>query len=177
MPEQQFWTTVGSAAALNQADLAKVTLHQSIIQLGLDLGGTTGAATAQAATATPRGVIFPTIQAVARYNVTPVDGVFFPGTGRFRYSLQIRFRGHITAKLMQVNILDGTETQLILFDSTKFPTSVGFQTQRVDTADDSQPLDFVNNAFYVEATLIAPAVVVGEVAAISIIKLLTVAQF
>jgi hypothetical protein len=174
MPEQQFWTTVGSAGALNQVDLAKVALHQSIIQLGLDLVGTASAATAQTATAAPRGLPFPTIQAVARYNITPVDGVFF--SGRFRYALQIRFRGHITAKLMQVNILDGIETQLVLFDSTQFPPSAGFQTQRVDTAQDAQALDFVNNAFYVEATLIAPAVAIGAVAAISIIKLLTVAQ-
>ena len=31
------WTTVGSAGSLNQADLAKVTLHQSTIQLGTEL--------------------------------------------------------------------------------------------------------------------------------------------
>ena len=29
----KIWTTVGSAGILNQADLAKVTLHGSIIQL------------------------------------------------------------------------------------------------------------------------------------------------
>jgi len=106
-----------------------------------------------------------------------VEGVFFPSAGRFRYGLNIRFRGRIIAKLMQVNIDDGTEKQLILFDSSQFPPSPGFQTQMVQTAQDSQPLDFVHNAFYVEATLIAPAFVVGEVAAISIIKLQTVPQF
>jgi hypothetical protein len=112
---------------------------------------------------------------VARYNVHSVGYIQAGGPPPYRYSVRIRFRGHITAKLMQVNISDGTETQLILFDSTKFPTSADFQTQRVDIADDlPDGLDFGNNAFYVEATLIAPAVVIGEVAAISIIDLLTV---
>jgi hypothetical protein len=176
MPAEQFWTTVGSAGTLNQTDLAKVSLHQSIIQLGTDIVVT--AATGQAATAAPRvGGIFPMMEAVARYNITPVEGVFFPSTGRFRYGLNIRFRGRITAKLMQVNINDGTETQLILFNSNQFPPSLGFQTGLVQTAQDSQPLDFVNNAFYVEATLAIPTIVLGEVAAISIIKLQPVAQF
>jgi hypothetical protein len=161
-----FWTTVGSAGALNQADLAKVSLHQSIIRLGLDV-----ATTAQVATAAPRGrgLIFPTIQAVARYNVHSVGYIPPTAPPPYRYSLRIRFRGHITAKLMQVNIFDGTETEIILFDSTKFPTSADFQTQRVDIAEDlPHPLAFDNNAFYVEAALITPAVVIGEVAAINI---------
>jgi hypothetical protein len=50
---ESFLTTVGSAGALNQADRAKVTLHQSIIQLGVDVVAT-GGTTAQAATAAPR---------------------------------------------------------------------------------------------------------------------------
>jgi hypothetical protein len=31
----KIWTAVGSAGSLNQADLAKVTLHGSIIQVGV----------------------------------------------------------------------------------------------------------------------------------------------
>jgi hypothetical protein len=33
----KIWTRVGSAGILSQADLEKVTLHQSIAQLGVDL--------------------------------------------------------------------------------------------------------------------------------------------
>jgi hypothetical protein len=33
----KIWTTVGSAGILNQADLAKVTLHGSIIQIGVNI--------------------------------------------------------------------------------------------------------------------------------------------
>ena len=32
------WTTVGSAGTLDQTDLAKVHLFQSVVQLGTDLG-------------------------------------------------------------------------------------------------------------------------------------------
>jgi hypothetical protein len=32
----KIWTAVGSAESLNQADLAKVTLHGSVIQVGVD---------------------------------------------------------------------------------------------------------------------------------------------
>jgi hypothetical protein len=69
------WTTVGSAGILNQADLAKVTLHGSIIQLGVDIAPPQAAAAARPLG--QLGLTFPTIQAVARYNVTPVDGLFF----------------------------------------------------------------------------------------------------
>jgi hypothetical protein len=155
------WTTVGSAGTLDQADLAKVHLFQSIVQLGVDFSSTQGAAAA--------GAIFPTTQAVVRYNVTPVEGLFYP-TDTFKYVLQIRFRGHITAKLMQVNIETGEETQLILFDSSKFPPKPGFQGQQVSPRNDSPFLDFVNNGYYVEATLITSAIVLGNPSAISVIK-------
>src|SRR5579872_1722968 len=93
------WTTVGSAGTLNQADLAKVSLHQSIIQLGSELTTTTGPSVAAPV---PGGVLQSTIQAVVRYNITPVDGLFL--TGHFKYALQVRFRNHITAKLMEADI-------------------------------------------------------------------------
>jgi hypothetical protein len=178
------WTTVGSVGTLNQTDLAKVSLHQSIIQLGVDLlsTGSMQVAAARGRAQEKRGPgagqlapIFPTIQAVVRYNVTPVDGLFI--TGKFSYNLQIRYRGQITAKLMQVDIENGAETQLIPFDSSSFPASPNFQVQLVSTGDGAVPLDFVNKAYYVEATLIAPALVVGNPAAISIIKVIASPSF
>ena len=171
------WTTVGSAGALNQTDLAKVSLHQSVIQLGAELfpQASTKVATAQVATPPHLGLNLPTIQAVVRYNVTPVDGLFIEG--KFKYQLQVRFRGRITAKLMQVDPENGTETQLILFDSNSFPPKPNFQVQSVSAKNDSLLLDFINKAYYVEATLIAPELVIGNPAAISIIKVIASPDF
>jgi hypothetical protein len=152
---KKIWTTVGSAGTLNQTDLAKVSLHQSIIQLA------TGAPSSS--------------EAIVRYNLTPVDGVFF--LGNFRYGLQIRFRGKIVAKLMEVDLANGTETQLILFDSSKFPRSPAFQVQIASMQQDSPLLDFVNKAYYVEAALKPAALVAGHPSAISMIKLLAQADF
>jgi hypothetical protein len=151
------WTSVGSAGTLNQADLAKVTLHQSIIQLGTELS--TQPTAAPAAGTADAGVSLPTMQAVVRYNVTPVDGLFNPA--HFRYSLQFRCRGQITAKLMEVDLTSGTETARILFNSDK-SSNFTVQFALENTGDrDSIPLDFNNKAYYVEATLTAPALAIG----------------
>ncbi len=163
------WTTVGSAGTMDQADLAKVHMHQSIVQLGVDLGSTQGDSAAARAT-------IPTMQAVVRYNVTPVDGLFFL-MARFTYQLQLRYRGHVNAKFMQVSINTGEETQLVLFDSTRFPATSGFQLQRAAAPTDSAVLDFVNNGYYVEATLITSAIVIGKPSAISVIQLFATPDF
>ncbi len=159
------WTTVGSAGTLDQTDLAKVHLFQSIVQLGADLGS------AQGGTAAARA-IFPTTQAVVRYNVTPVAGLFFVDKN-FKYQLRLRFRGHVTAKLMQVPIEGGEETALIQFDQT----SNGFTVAAVSPHADSSPLDFVNNGYYVEVTLFTPAIMIGHPAAISVIQLIASPDF
>jgi hypothetical protein len=69
-----------------------------------------------------------------------VDGLFFSTTA-FTYQLQVRYRSHATAKLMQVNINTGEEKQLVLFDSTHFPSTSGFQLQRAAAPMDSAFLD------------------------------------
>jgi hypothetical protein len=163
------WTTVGSAGTLDQADLEKVHMLQSIVQLGVDLGSTQGAAAATR-------VAIPPTQAVLRYNVTPVDGLFFP-TAKFTYQLQLRYRGHVNAKLVQVSIDTGEETPLVLFDSTLFGSTSGFQLQRVAAPRDSAFLDFVNNGYYVEATLITSTLVIGKPSAISVIQLFATPDF
>jgi hypothetical protein len=165
MPDYlKVWTTVGSAGTLTQTDLAKVTLHGSIIQLGGEVVSTGAGSASTSASA----VILNTVQAVVRYNLTPVDGLFI--TGAFRYHLQFRFRNHITAKLMEVDMLAGTEKQLIFFNSQSFPSQPGFQVQAVPASADSTVMDFLNKAYYVEATLIAPAIAVGSPAEISVVQ-------
>jgi hypothetical protein len=172
-----FSNYAGPSTRTNRGVGRTLTLFQSIVQLGEDITNTQGAleAVTQGAVAAVR-VSYPTIQAVVRYNITPVDGLFFLAD-KFMYQLQIRFRGHITAKLMQVDIESGAETQLILFDSTNFPPKPGFQVQTVTLPNDSAPLDFVNKGYYIEATLIKFAVVLGDPSAISVIKLVASPDF
>lgn len=170
--KQKIWTSVGSAGILNQADLAKVTLHQSIVQLGVDV---VSAPIPESTTARPAGqpgVGIPTVQAVARYNVTPVDGLFFQQVPSlpFHYGLRLRYLGHVSARLVEVDLQTGAETVLITFDSAVFPASPFFQVQTAFAQNFEGVLDFVKKAYYVEATLIAPALVVGHPAAISIVK-------
>jgi hypothetical protein len=173
MPDNvKVWTTVGSAGTLSQADLAKVTMHGSIIQLGSEIVSTGGS---PATTAVLAAAVQNTTQAVVRYNITPVDGLFI--TGAFHYHLQIRFRNHITARLMEADMLTGTEKQLIAFNSQSFPPQPGFQVQAVPTAANSTVMDFVNKAYYVEATLIASAITVGSPAEISVIKVFASPNF
>jgi hypothetical protein len=172
MPDNvKVWTTVGSAGTLAQADLAKVTMHGSIIQLGAEVVSTGGGT----ATTSALAAVQNTVQAVVRYNVTPVDGLFL--TGAFHYHLQIRFRNHITARLMETDMLTGTERQLISFNSQSFPPQPGFQVQAVPAPANSTVMDFVNKAYYVEATLIASAITVGSPAEISVIKVFASPNF
>ena len=78
----------------------------------------------------------------------------------------------MTAKLTEVDLETGSETVLIPFDSTSFPASPFFQVQTAFAAHFEGVFDFVKKAYYVEATLVAPALVVGHPAAISIIKVI-----
>jgi hypothetical protein len=177
---EKVWTTVGSAGILSQADLARVSLHESIVQLGVDVLPPVSMRSAAAQFSDAEALVgpnFPTIQAVVRYNVTPVEGLFYTGGRIFHYLLQIRCRGQISAKLMQVDIETGAETQLIPDASMSFQASPDFQVQTVWAQEESTLLDFVKNAYYVEATLIARDQVIGHPAAISIIKLIAKLDF
>ena len=165
------WTTVGSAGTLNSTDFAKVSLYQSIIQLGIDILPPLPVAASH-----PLGELgrpFPTEQAVVRYNVTPVDGLFFQQVAGlpFHYGLRIRYLGQVTARLVEVDLATGTETELVLFKSTDFPASAQFQVQTAFAQHFEGVLDFVKNGYYVEATLVAPRIVAGHAAAISLIKI------
>jgi hypothetical protein len=73
---------------------------------------------------------------------------------------------------MEVDLQTGSETVLVSFDSTSFPASPFFQVQTAFAQHFEGVLDFVKKAYYVEATLVAPALIVGHPAAISIIKVI-----
>jgi hypothetical protein len=158
------WTTVGSAGTLSATDLAKVTLHDAVIALGRDI-------VKPAASAPDDSAAVPPITAIVRYNITAVDGLF-PASATpapFDYRLQLCYRGTVRARLVQVSLPNGAEHGLLNFDSGDFPPAHSFVTQSTHV---SQPLvmDFVNFAYYVEATLIASAIVAGNPAEIAVIK-------
>lgn len=103
-----------------------------------------------------------------------MDGLFAPN--RFRYGLQIRFRGHIVAKLIEVDLYTGAENPLVTLDSASptlnasSPDALGFRVAGVFQDHDFPVLDFEKKAYYVEAVLSAPLILIGQPAAISIIK-------
>jgi hypothetical protein len=99
-----------------------------------------------------------------------VDEVF-PVVPEFKCMLKIRFRGQISAKLMEVDIITGAEKPLLSFGG--FPSTPDFQDRSVGNGHDSPDplLDFTNKAYYVEATLTARTIVIGNPAAISVIQL------
>jgi len=162
--EMKVWTTVGSAGTLNAADLAKVSLKNAVIALGHEI-----APPAASEPEDPRAVI-PLATATVRYNVTPVDGLFAV-TSNFRYTLQLTYRGKVRARLVQVDHWTGVETDLLHFDSASFPPAPSLVMNSTATTNDSSVMDFVNSAYYVEATLTASAIAVGNPAEIAVVKI------
>jgi hypothetical protein len=165
--EVRVWTTVGSAGTLSATDLAKVTLHNAVIALGRDI-------VKSAASAPDDSAAVPPITAIVRYNITPVDGLF-PASAtpldRFHYRLQLLYRGTVRARLVQVSLANGADHDLLHFDSTDFPPAHSFVTQSTGQSL-SSVMDFVNLAYYVEATLIASAIVAGNPAEIAVIQVI-----
>jgi hypothetical protein len=171
----RIWTTVGSAGTLSATDLAKVTLDNAVITLGVDVAPPVGLA------AQDPSVVLPPRTAVVRYNVTPVDGLFpvddMGLVTRFHYVLQLTYRGRVRARLVQFDLSSGTEKDLLQFDSASFAPAHRFATNGGTTRCDSAVMDFVNFAYYVEATLSASAIVVGNPAEIAVVKVLASADF
>jgi len=165
--ERKYWTTVGSAGTLSAADLAKVSLDNAVITLGH------GIAPPPAAAAEDPSIVTPQVSAVVRYNITPVDGLY--ATGTFVYILELTYRGAVRARLVQFDLSSGTETNLTQFDGSSSPAS-GFTTIRHETGV-MPVMDFVNCAYYVEATLTASAIVAGNPAEIAAVKVYPTTKF
>ena len=165
----RIWTTVGSAGTLNATDLAKVGLDKAVISLGH------GIAPPAASAAEESSIGFPTTSVVVRYNVTPVAGLF--PAGRFHYVLQFTYKGTVRARLGQFSVLTNADTDVLHFDSSSSPPAHTFTTASGTTTDDSAVLDFVNCAYYVEATLTASAVIAGNQAAIAAVKIIASPDF
>lgn len=168
--EVRIWTSVGSAGTLTTTDLAKVSLDNAVVALGQEVLPPTPDAAGDPSAAIPQ------TSAVVRYNITPVDGLFI--TSSFRYHLQLTYRGTVRARLVQVDLLNGAaETDLVRFDSTAFPPADSFVTNATPAAQDSSVMDFVNFAYYAEATLTAPEITIGNPAKVAAVKVFASPNF
>jgi hypothetical protein len=166
--EVRYWTTVGSAGTLSAADLAKVSLDNAVITLGRDI------VPPAAGAAEEPSIVLPETSVVVRYNVTAVDGLF--ATEPFAYALELTYRGTVRARLVQFDTFSGTETGLARFDSADFQHANEFVTNGA-LAGPPTVMDFVNCAYYVEATLTASAIVVGNPAEIAAVRVFATMHF
>jgi len=180
--ERKVWTTVGSAGTLDKGDISKVTLDNSVVQLGVGLAGNLPL---QHNFAQDPAALGPrTESAVVRYNVTPVDGLFDPpkiGTQAFKFSIQLHVRylaanAQVIAKLIEVDLATGVERVRLIFDSSHFAPSNGYHVNFVDNCrlfHSGGPFDFERKAYYIQGTLRHNPLLVGSAAGIQIIKIVT----
>lgn len=93
---------------------------------------------------------------VLRYNVVPVDGVFYSSSGVCK-TLRVRFRddgggARVLVTLRRTTIATGATISLLTFDSDQFAPSANYQTQ-VSLCTNNIFFDFHQNTYWIEATL------------------------
>ncbi|HEX3577327.1 MAG TPA: hypothetical protein VHY33_02090 [Thermoanaerobaculia bacterium] len=170
----RFWTSVGSAGTVDEADVAKIFFDHAVAQSGRPLTSTTAAAA-------PGTVAVPPVSAVIRYNVTAVDGLFTPNTLRLRIRyLATGPSARVVAKFREVDIATGIETDRITFDSRLFAATNAYH---VDEAPNCKGVggpgfagsgfDFINKAYYIEVTLTRSSLATGSAAGVQVIQLVT----
>jgi hypothetical protein len=141
------WSTAGSTGTSDKVDLNKIVFKDGIVSFPEIQGS-------------PLSSVRPvslqplqTVQAVIRYNVTAVDGLFF---SLGRHCMVVRFRddgnrARVLLRLIESNLESGTIATRLTFDSNSFAPQPDFQANTVST--NRVPFDFSHNAYYVEATL------------------------
>jgi hypothetical protein len=166
MATPRLWSSVGSAGTVNPPDAGKVVLVGSLVQLGA-MGGVINPSEGTAVARTFGSG--PETQAVIRYNVTAVDGIFgsTPVFSAYLGILCRRGSGQIAARLVQVslpptdtNVSSVVETTLVQFQSGQ-PNAAAFALEE-SQGSFGGVFDFENNAYYVELTLSASGNVVSE---------------
>jgi hypothetical protein len=174
--DNKIWTTVGSDGTVDEASAGRVFFDHSIVQMGRPL--VSGATSGNHALAAP-----PTISAVIRYNVTPVNGLFTltphtctgsscPGRKLTLRYLAVGSGARVAANLIEVDLASGVETTRLTFNSINFPSSNKYQVRSAPLV--CEPLllfDFKRKAYYIEATLTGNGIVAGSAAGIQIIKI------
>jgi hypothetical protein len=77
----------------------------------------------------------------------------------------------VVAKFVEVNLANGAETVFLTFDSNGSPAGTNYQTDRTQPRCAGLSFDFQHKAYYIEATLTASVLTVGNAAGIQVIKL------
>jgi hypothetical protein len=127
------WTSVGSAGTVDETDNGIVVFNQGIASI------------------TPASAVGASLD--IRYNVVAVDGVF----GGDGLAMNARFRDagateRVILRLKSYSFATGLTQTLLTLDSNTFPASAAFQTRSVGAC--GLGLDFLRNAYFVEAQLI-----------------------
>jgi hypothetical protein len=92
-------------------------------------------------------------------------------------SIQSEFRSarapprQMIAKLIEVDLATGAETDRLTFNSNAFPAVDGYHVQQVGECGPSWKFDFKAKAYYIEATLTQTPIFVGSAAGIQVIKI------
>ena len=165
----RFWTTVGSAGTLDEKASDNVFFDHGVVQIGHP--NTFEKSSGRLQTDAGGGAEVPD-SAVIRYNVTAVDGLF--GISGARMAVRYLDEGaHVSAQLVEVDIETGAEVTLLTFDSNDslVPPLNGYQLHRLCAR--ANGFDFVQKAYYIEATLTTSAIVLESAAGIEIIQLHT----
>lgn len=147
-PRIKVWTTVGSAGTINEADSGKLVTQGPTVAFPEILPPTRQEAFQ---------IFVPqvTVSATVRYNVVATDATVEGGP---ILAMAARFRddgdqAQVVLRLFETNIETGATTLLLTLDSNNFSAQTDYQLQTVSIVPTTKP-DFVNNAYFVEATLI-----------------------
>ena len=168
--QSKLWSCVGSAGTVGVTDVAKVDFAGPVVKLhGVDIVGPLETH-AELKPQSQSGIVFPHVQAVIRYGVTPVDGLGQLVDSSHLWDLRVYCRpgrGQVDVKLMQLPIpAVGSFAAVTPVLKAQFtggpqinPQFAAFRAQLI--FGPAQEFDFVNNSYYVEATLSASAPLTG----------------
>ncbi|WP_191057725.1 hypothetical protein [Geminicoccus harenae] len=129
------WTTVGSAGAVDEADLSQVALNSSDTAI------------------LPR-VLAGTVD--TRYNVVAVPGIFGGTLNSKEMTARIADNGassRVVLRFIRQNFVTGVSTIVATLDSNAFAPSAVAQARTVSFNNDAPELDFKNNFYFISATL------------------------
>lgn len=132
----ELWTTVASAGTVDEADASMV-----------NLSGTN---------ANIRSVAPAPAALDIRYNVVPVDGLYFGGSS---HVITARFKDNgaaaqVIVRLKRHNLNTGTVSTLLTLDSNTWPSNTLYQKQSMSTGcPPGWTFDFLTYAYFVEVTI------------------------
>lgn len=132
----QPWSTAASAGEADEAS-------QAIVEYNFNI------ATIKVNAPSPSTVVL-------RYNVVPVDGIFYSGSGKCKM-LRVRYRddgdgARVYVQIKRANIATGVISTMLTFDSNTLPASPNYQTQ-VSLCTNNVFFDFNQYNYWIEANL------------------------